>query len=118
MLNTLSPAGPLRRAGMLVLRLPSLSEGLYFKITPELPEMPFYLFQWTAEIERHLAEHGVTPDEFEEVVCNPAEIKRSRTTGRPIAIGETSTGKILMCVYEYLDDTTLIPVTAFEPDEE
>jgi hypothetical protein len=52
------------------------------------------------------------------VVCNPAEIKRSRTTGRPIAIGETSTGKILMCVYEYLDDTTLIPVTAFEPDEE
>lgn len=60
MLNTLSPAGPLRRAGMLVLRLPSLSEGLYFKITPELLEMPFYLFQWTAEIERHLAEHGVT----------------------------------------------------------
>jgi len=30
--------------------------------------MPWFLIIWTPEIEGHLAEHGVTPDEFEQVV--------------------------------------------------
>jgi hypothetical protein len=33
--------------------------------------MPFYFFIWTPEIVEHLAEHGVTADEFEEVVSDP-----------------------------------------------
>jgi uncharacterized DUF497 family protein len=80
--------------------------------------MPFYLFQWSEELEQHLADHGVTADEFEEVVCNPDHVLKSRTTGRPIAAGETSNGKYLMCVFELLDDMAVIPVTAYEPDEE
>ena len=79
--------------------------------------MPFYLFLWSPEIEAHLEEHGVTPDEFEEVVCNPDRTETSRQSGRPIAFGETSTGKYLCCVYEFLDDTTVLPVTAYEPGE-
>lgn len=59
--------------------------------------MPFYLFVWHDENERHLAEHGISPVEFEEVVCNPVMVDRSRTTGRPIAFGYTSTGRYLGC---------------------
>ena len=80
--------------------------------------MPLYFFQWTKESEAHLAEHGVTPDEFEEVVGNPDWVQTSRPTGRPIAFGETSTGKYMACVFELLDEVTVLPITAYEPDEE
>jgi len=76
--------------------------------------MPFFFFIWNDEIEQHLAEHGVTPDEFEYVVCNPDEVEESRTSGRPIAFGETASGKYLACIYELLDDATVLPDTAFE----
>ena len=69
--------------------------------------MQFFLFQWDGENEAHLAEHGVTRDEFAEVVCDPDHVETSRTSGRPIAFGYTSTGKYLACVYELLDETTV-----------
>lgn len=79
--------------------------------------MPYYFFLWTDEIVEHLAQHGITPDEFEEVVSDPEESDASRTTGRPIAIGTTSTGKYVACVYEMLDDMNVLPVTAYEVDD-
>lgn len=79
--------------------------------------MPFYLFIWNEMIERHLAAHSVTPDEFEEVVCDPDEVGESRSSGHPIAFGATSTGKYLACVFELLDDTTVLPVTAYEVED-
>ena len=79
--------------------------------------MPFYLFIWNDQLEEHLAGHGVTPSEFEEVVCNPDEVDRSRSLGRPIAFGGTSSGKYLACVYELLDQTTVLPVTAYEVED-
>jgi uncharacterized DUF497 family protein len=80
--------------------------------------MPFYLFLWTPEAVVHLAANGVSQDEFEEIVCAPGRIHVSRTTGRPTAIGTTVEGRLLVCVYEQVDDDTILPVTAFEPDEE
>lgn len=80
--------------------------------------MSFYLFVWNDDIEEHVSEHGVTPEEFEEVVCDPDYVTESRSSQRLIAFGETTTGKYLACVYELLDETTVIPVTAYEPDEE
>ena len=79
--------------------------------------MPFYLFIWNDLVERHLAAHGVTPNEFEEVVCDPDEVCPSRSSGRPVAFGATSSGKYLACVYEFLDETTVLPVTAYEVEE-
>jgi uncharacterized DUF497 family protein len=64
-----------------------------------------------------LAEHGVTPEEFAEVVCNPDRVETSQSSGRPIAFGPTSTGKYLACVYEQFDETTVYPITAYEPEE-
>lgn len=80
--------------------------------------MPFFLFLWPPQVVAHLAENGVTVDEFEEVVCAPGQLDASRTTGRPVAIGFTKTGRLLVCVFELLDEDTILPVTAFEPDPE
>ena len=71
-------------------------------------------FIWPAERIAHLAENGITPEEFEEVVCNPSHIDVSRTTGRQIAFGLTAEGRELICVYEFLDRETIYPFTAFE----
>jgi uncharacterized DUF497 family protein len=79
--------------------------------------MPFFFFVWDDENERHLAEHGVTADEFAEVVCDPDRLETSRSSGRPIAFGPTSTGKYLACVYELLDQETAYAITAYEPEE-
>jgi uncharacterized DUF497 family protein len=79
--------------------------------------MPFFFFVWDDENERHLAEHGVSRDEFEDVVCNPYRVRQSRSTGRPIAMGYTSEGRYLACVYEVLDVATVYPITAYEPEE-
>ena len=65
----------------------------------------------------HLAEHGVTPEKFEEVVSDPDEIKVSRSSGRPLAMGYTSTGKYLACLYEMLDELTVDPITAYELED-
>ena len=78
--------------------------------------MPYYFFIWDDENEQHIAEHDVSPNEFEEVVCDPDSSGESRTTGRPIAFGYTTTGRYLACVYDLIDDSTVYPVTAYEID--
>lgn len=81
-----------------------------------LNDMLHVLFIWNDEIVAYLALHGVTPDEFEEVVLDSEEIGQSRASGRPIVFGETSTGKFLACVFEFIDRGTVVPVTAYEID--
>lgn len=76
--------------------------------------MAYFEFLWTEEISEHLAEHGVGREDFEAVVSSPTRIGVSRSSGRPCCWGETADGRRLFCVYEYLDDMTIIPVTAYE----
>lgn len=76
--------------------------------------MPYFEFIWTDEIIAHLAEHGVTVVEFEYAVTYPSRRGISRSSGRPCCWGETAEGRELFCVYEYLDDSTIIAVTAYE----
>lgn len=78
--------------------------------------MPNVFFIWNDELIKYIGQHGVTPDEFEEVVLNAIDVYKSRSSGRPIVFGPTSTGKFLACVFEYLDDETVLPVTAYEID--
>jgi uncharacterized DUF497 family protein len=75
--------------------------------------MPFYLFHWNDLNEEHLSEHGVSPEEFEAVVCDPESVEQSRSSDRLIAFGEVD-GRFLACVYEMIDETTILPVTAYE----
>lgn len=77
--------------------------------------MPFYFFDWTPGIIEYLAQHDVTPEEFEEVVMDPDLLSTSRSSGREIAFGWTSTGRYLCCAYDLHDDgMTCEPVTAYE----
>ena len=76
--------------------------------------MAYYEFLWTVEIIDHLADHGVTPEDFEEIVKYPNARGLSRSSGRPCCWGETRAGRSLICVYEKLDDVTILPITAYE----
>ena len=81
--------------------------------------MPHFFFLWNDEMVEYLAQHGVTQDEFEEVVLNATRIQRSRASNHPIVFGPTSTGKFLACVFEYTGPhkDEVLPVTAYEVDE-
>jgi uncharacterized DUF497 family protein len=79
--------------------------------------MPWVRFVWNDEIVEYIARHGVTPDEFEEVVLRSKKVRKSRSSGRPIVFGETVNGRFLACVFEYVDTDLVIPVTAYEIDE-
>lgn len=70
--------------------------------------MPYFDFRWTDEIIAHLDEHGVSPEDFEEVVSNPEEIGESHSTRRPCCWGETSDVRFLFCVFEKIDDFTIV----------
>jgi hypothetical protein len=65
---------------------------------------------------QHIALHGITPAEVEEVLDSGyASADISRTSGNPIAFGWTSTGKYILVVFEEIDDApTVYPVTAYE----
>jgi hypothetical protein len=79
--------------------------------------MPYYFFEWTPDIIDHLAEHDVTPEEFEEVVSNPDHEDISRSTGNPLAFGSTSAGRYLCCVFKRFGNDTIEPLTAYEVGE-
>ncbi len=76
--------------------------------------MGYFHFLWTDDILAHLGEHGVSRDEFESVVTRPERRGESRTSGRPCCWGRTADGRYLICVYEYIDVLTIVPVTAYE----
>ena len=79
--------------------------------------MAYVLFIWTDEIVAHLAEHGISQDDFEHVVLNPTSKGLSRSSGLPVAWGHTPDGRYIMAVYEDIDRLTVLPVTAYEVPE-
>lgn len=76
--------------------------------------MPYFEFLWAETLIEHMAEHGITPEEFEDVVSRPERRGESRSSQRPCCWGETRDGRYLICVYEYADDSSIVPVTAYE----
>jgi hypothetical protein len=82
--------------------------------------MPDYEFIWNEEpggnVE-HMAEHGLTPEDIEEVLLNPLDRDVSRTSGLPIAFGFTPDARFILVVYEQIDEITLYPVTAYDVEE-
>jgi hypothetical protein len=79
--------------------------------------MPYFDFVWTEEIIAHLAEHDISPDDFEHVVMNPERIGKSRSSGNPIAWGYTQDGRYILAVYQKIDFATAMAVTAYEVSE-
>ncbi len=79
--------------------------------------MPYYEFLWTDEIIRHIEAHGLSQDDFENIVCNPDSKGLSRSSGLPVAWGYAADGRYIMAVYEELDEVSILPVTAYEVSE-
>lgn len=80
--------------------------------------MPWFQYIWTDEVEEHLAEHGVTPDDFEWVLLHSREKASSDSSGRPLVFGHTPDGRHVAAIFELLDDgITVIPVTCYEVPE-
>lgn len=67
---------------------------------------------------QHIAEHGVTIEEVEDVLYAAEEVVASHSSGRPITFGETGTGKYLAVVFDIVegDPLTVYPVTANETE--
>jgi hypothetical protein len=79
--------------------------------------MPYFEFTWNEEPGgnmEHIAEHGLKPDDVEEVFFNSVDRDVSRSTGLPIVFGFTPEGRYILVVYEQVDDVTVYPVTAYE----
>ena len=66
----------------------------------------------------HIAEHGLTPEDVEEVLFNPVDQDVSRSSGLPITFGFTPDGRYILVVFEQIDKMTVYPVTAYEVEEE
>jgi len=76
----------------------------------------FYL--WLAEDIKHLAEHDLTPEDFEYVLDHPVDKGKSDSSGRPAVWGYTEDGRFIIAIYERLGDGTILPFTAYEVPEQ
>jgi len=63
---------------------------------------------------QHIAHNDIGKDEVEEVLESPLGQDISRSAGRPIVFGETSTGRLIAVVFEEIDHQLVYPITAFD----
>jgi uncharacterized DUF497 family protein len=70
---------------------------------------------------RHIADNGLSIDEVEDVIYDPrSRPVQSRSSRRPALIGQTSTGKTIIVIYERHKDAGIVvvrPVSAYEIEE-
>lgn len=77
--------------------------------------MKIYQFIWPEERIEHIARHGVTPAEVEEICFNQPLVLRAKATGaNPVyhVLGQTDSGRYLFCVIIQFPDGNGYPVTA------
>jgi hypothetical protein len=82
--------------------------------------MPYYEIIWNEEPGgnmAHIAEHGLAPEDVEEVLLNPVDRDVSHSSGLPIVFGFTPDGRYILVVYEQIDEVTVYPVTAYEIED-
>ncbi len=79
--------------------------------------MPAFDIRWADEIVEHLAEHGVSQDDFEIVLCDPISQGWSRSSNLPCVWGYTEDDRYLIVIYEIIEESLILPVTAYEVPE-
>jgi len=70
---------------------------------------------WPEDRVEHIAQHGVRPEEFEEVCFERSLVLRAKATGEnPVyyVLGETDSGRYLFCVVIEFPGGRGYPVTA------
>ena len=79
--------------------------------------MTIHDFIWPDDRVEHIARHGVTPDEVEEVCFRKSLVQRAKSEGKnPVyyVLGRTDAGRYLFCVVIRFPDGNGYPVTARE----
>jgi hypothetical protein len=77
--------------------------------------MKIHEFIWPQERVDHIAEHGVTPEEVEEVCFGKTLVLRTKSEGEnPVyyVLGQTAAGRYLFCVVIRFPDGVGYPVSA------
>ena len=72
-------------------------------------------FLWSEDRVDHIAQHGVTPEEVEEVCFGRPLVQRAKSEGdNPVyyVLGQTHAGRNLFCVVIRFPDNKGYPVTA------
>lgn len=70
---------------------------------------------WPQDRIDHIARHGVTPEEVEEICLSNSLVQKARSTGASPAyyvLGQTQAGRYLFCVVIGFPDGNGYPVTA------
>jgi len=69
----------------------------------------------------HVAEHGLSADEVEHALLDESTtFELSDSSGRPIAFGDTGTGRFIAVVFEVLNPAhplVIRPITAYDVPE-
>ena len=79
--------------------------------------MTIHEFVWPEERVEHIARHGVTPEEVEQVCFGESLVRRAKSEGEnPVyyVMGQTTEGRYLFCVVIRFPDGNGYPVTARE----
>jgi uncharacterized DUF497 family protein len=79
--------------------------------------MRIHGFIWPDDRIEHIAGHGVTPDEVEDVCFGKSFVRRAKSQGaNPVyyILGQTRAGRYLFCVVIRFPDGNGYPVTARE----
>ena len=88
--------------------------------------MDFDFVEWDSEDDprgntQHIEDNGLSIDEVEDVIYDPrSRLVQSRSSRRPALIGQTSTGKTIIVIYERHKDAGILvvrPVSAYEIEE-
>jgi uncharacterized DUF497 family protein len=77
--------------------------------------MKIYELVWPQDRIDHIARHGVTPEEVEEICFGPAFVQRAKSHGGNPAyyvLGQTESGRYLFCVVIQFPDGRGYPITA------
>jgi len=77
--------------------------------------MAMHEIVWPADRVEHIAGHGITPEEFEQVCFGRALVLGARSEGRnPVyhVLGQTDSGSYLLCIVIRFADGRGYPVTA------
>jgi len=78
--------------------------------------MPWMHAVFTETARDKLREHDITEDEVEDVLQRAQLYTTSRSSGLPMAIGWTGSGRRIVVVYRELDSITCEIITAYEPE--
>ncbi len=62
----------------------------------------------------HIGEHGLTPDDVEAALEAIVYERVSRSSGDPLIMGDLPDGRRIAVIYVELDESTILPVTAYE----